>query len=108
MTDPSQRPDFTPDACHARIRLYYIDLFLGLSGPEVTQEAGYGLAEESDLHFVLAEPSYPPESPGQDALITELSLAIARSNHTQLGFRTVVRVKGVSEGCGRPAGRRGG
>ena len=72
VTDPSQRPDFTPDAGHARIRLYYNDIFLGLSGPEVTQEAGYGLAEESDLHPVLAKPSYPPESLGQDTLILGL------------------------------------
>ena len=73
MTDPSQRPGFTTDAGHARIRLYYKDIFLGLSGPEVTQEAGYGLAEESDLHPVLAEPSYPPESHGQDTLIAARS-----------------------------------
>ena len=59
------------DAGHARIRLYYNYIFLGLSGPEVTQEAGYGLAEESDLHPMLVEPSYPPEDPGQDTLITE-------------------------------------
>ena len=72
-TDPSQRPGFTPDVGHARIRLYYNDIFLGLSGPEVTQEAGYGLAEECDLHPVLAEPSYPLESPGQDTLITARS-----------------------------------
>ena len=90
MTDPSQRPDFTPDAGHARIRLYYNDIFLGLSGPEVTQEAGYGLAEKSDLHPVLVEPSYPPEGPGQDTLITDRTLTILGSNHTQLGFRTLM------------------
>ena len=72
LTDPSQRPGFTPDASHARIRLYYNEIFIGLSGPEVTQEAGYGLAEESNLHPVLAKPSYPPESPGQDTLISGL------------------------------------
>ena len=71
-TDPSQRPGFTPDAGHAKVRLYYNDIFLGLSGPEVTQEAGYGLAEESDLHPVIAKPSYPPESPSQDTLISGL------------------------------------
>ena len=90
MTGPSQRPGFTTDAGHARIRLYYNDIFLGLSGPEVTQEAGYGLAEESDLHPVLVEPSYPPEGPGRDTLITERSLAILGSNHTRLGFRTLM------------------
>ena len=85
VTDPLQRPGFTPDAGHARIRLYYNDIFLGLSGPEVTQEAGYGLAEESDLHPVLAKPSYPPESPDQDTLIADLSCDDSGSNHTRLG-----------------------
>ena len=64
VTDPSQRPDFTPDAGHARIRLYYNDISLGLSVPEVTQEAGYRLAEESALHSGIAKPSYPFEDPG--------------------------------------------
>ena len=72
MTDHSQRPDFTLDAGHARIRLYYNNISLDLSVPEVTQEAGYGLAEGSDLHHVLVKPSYPPENPGQDTLISGL------------------------------------
>jgi hypothetical protein len=69
---PHNTQGFIPNAGHARIRLYYNDISLGLSIPKVTQEAGYGLAEESDLHPVIAKPSYPPESPGQDTLISGL------------------------------------
>ena len=90
LTDPSQRPGFTTDVGHARTLVYYNDIFLGLSGPEVTQEAGYGLAEESDLHPMLVEPSYPPEGPGQDTLITDRTMTILGSNHTRLGFHTLM------------------